>query len=81
MRTARGLMTGDAPATTAACSAVRAGPIAAWLLALLFALPLASSAAADAQRVEHLLAQTPLIDGHNDLRWEIRARRASITWV
>jgi membrane dipeptidase len=26
------------------------------------------------QRVEHVLARTPLIDGHNDLPWEIRER-------
>ena len=28
----------------------------------------------DAQRVAHVLAQTPLIDGHNDLPWEIHSR-------
>jgi len=28
----------------------------------------------DAARVARVLAQTPLIDGHNDLPWEIRAR-------
>ncbi len=28
-------------------------------------------------RVAHVLAQTPLIDGHNDLPWEIRDRYAS----
>jgi len=67
-------MIGGAPATTTACSSVRAGLIAAWPLALLLALPVASRVAADATRVERLLAQTPLIDGHNDLPWEIRAR-------
>lgn len=25
-------------------------------------------------RVMHVLTQTPLIDGHNDLPWEVRAR-------
>jgi len=28
-------------------------------------------------RVEKVLASTPLIDGHNDLPWEIRDRFAS----
>lgn len=28
----------------------------------------------DAERVKRVLAQTPLIDGHNDLPWEIRTR-------
>jgi len=49
--------------------------------ALLFASPvallIASSALAaadDTQRIERILAQTPLIDGHNDLPWEIRER-------
>src|SRR5204862_358787 len=31
-------------------------------------------AATGTERVERVLAQTPLIDGHNDLPWEIRAR-------
>lgn len=30
------------------------------------------------QRVDHVLAKTPLIDGHNDLPWEIRERGAKI---
>jgi len=49
-------------------------------LALLPALWLAAPALAadtDAQRIERVLAQTPLIDGHNDLPWEIRTRFAS----
>ena len=33
-----------------------------------------SSDAALATRVDRVLAQTPLIDGHNDLAWEIRER-------
>jgi membrane dipeptidase len=43
-------------------------------LAALWWLPLAAHAAGEAQRVERVLAQTPLIDGHNDLPWEIRER-------
>jgi membrane dipeptidase len=34
----------------------------------------ADSSAALQQRVERVLAQTPLVDGHNDLPWEIRTR-------
>src|SRR5579859_69104 len=41
--------------------------------ALLLAVS-ASAAPADAQRIARVLTQTPLIDGHNDLPWEIRAR-------
>jgi membrane dipeptidase len=48
------------------------------LIALLCWLPLVAAAAPGddpyAQRVERVLAQTPLIDGHNDLPWEIRDR-------
>jgi membrane dipeptidase len=45
----------------------------------LLLLPALSLAAAPdnadlAQRVRRVLAQTPLIDGHNDLPWEIRSR-------
>jgi membrane dipeptidase len=32
------------------------------------------SASADSQRITRILTQTPLIDGHNDLPWEIRTR-------
>jgi membrane dipeptidase len=45
--------------------------------ALLCALALAPPALAadpDAARLARILAQTPLIDGHNDLPWEIRSR-------
>ena len=43
--------------------------------ALLLWTPLTSQAAEDYQhRVEAVLKQTPLIDGHNDLPWEIRER-------
>lgn len=45
----------------------------AFLPALLLALP-ALAADPGTQRVERILAQTPLIDGHNDLPWEIRSR-------
>jgi membrane dipeptidase len=49
---------------------------------LLFAVLLGGPPAAQAQnqrqdfqqRVDHVLARTPLIDGHNDLPWEIRER-------
>ena len=45
------------------------------ILCLLLCLPLASWAAEDYQhRVDQVLLQTPLIDGHNDLPWEIRER-------
>ncbi len=37
----------------------------------------APAAADDAQRVERVLAQTPLIDGHNDLPCELRVRFSS----
>ena len=42
---------------------------------MLLAAP-ALAAPPDAQRIERVLAQTPLIDGHNDLPWEIRDRFA-----
>src|ERR1700719_3576463 len=49
--------------------------IAIRMLGLLLWLPLAARAAEDYQhRVEQVLLRTPLIDGHNDLPWEIRAR-------
>jgi membrane dipeptidase len=48
------------------------------VLCLLLCLPLTTWAAEDYQhRVEHVLSQTPLIDGHNDLPWEIRERYKS----
>jgi membrane dipeptidase len=48
-------------------------------LALGLALAMTTPAAAQdiAARVAQVLAQTPLIDGHNDLPWEIRARFGS----
>jgi membrane dipeptidase len=46
-----------------------------WVLALLSWVPLAAWGSPDYQlRVEHVLLRTPLIDGHNDLPWEIRDR-------
>jgi membrane dipeptidase len=52
--------------------------------AVAFSLAVASAAAAAeptdskmAARIDRILAQTPLIDGHNDLPWEIRIRFAS----
>jgi membrane dipeptidase len=50
--------------------------IGAWALALAMGFPvmvLAASTDYEA-RVAHVLKQTPLIDGHNDLPWEIRER-------
>ena len=45
------------------------------VLCLLLCLPLTAWAAEDYQhRVDQVLLQTPLIDGHNDLPWEIRER-------
>lgn len=55
---------------------VRAGTI---MTAVLCALPLVAAAAGspgDEQRIDRILQQTPLIDGHNDLAWEIRERFA-----
>lgn len=49
---------------------------AALLASLLLASP-SPAADADPQRIARILAQTPLIDGHNDLPWEIRVRFAS----
>jgi membrane dipeptidase len=45
------------------------------MVCLLLCLPLTAWAAEDYQhRVDQVLLQTPLIDGHNDLPWEIRER-------
>src|SRR6201995_3630966 len=48
-------------------------------ICLLMLCPLAAMAADNAadnyqRRLDQVLAQTPLIDGHNDLPWEIRDR-------
>ncbi len=48
------------------------------MLLVLFALPLAAWGADDyAARIARVLATTPLIDGHNDLPWELRERYKS----
>jgi membrane dipeptidase len=45
------------------------------VICLLLCCPLAAWAADDYQhRIDQVLLQTPLIDGHNDLPWEIRER-------
>jgi membrane dipeptidase len=45
------------------------------ILCLLLCIPVSAWAADDYQhRVQQVLLQTPLIDGHNDLPWEIRER-------
>ena len=54
----------------------RARVASALLPALLLGLP-ALAADPGTQRIERILAQTPLIDGHNDLPWEIRSRFGS----
>ena len=48
--------------------------IAPLLLSALLLLPALTVAASEQQRIERVLAQTPLIDGHNDLPWELRMR-------
>jgi membrane dipeptidase len=48
------------------------------IFCLMLCLPLGAWAAQDYEhRVEQVLLQTPLIDGHNDLPWEIRDRYKS----
>jgi membrane dipeptidase len=48
---------------------------AMYVLGLLLCVPIAVRGADDNQRrVEQILLKTPLIDGHNDLPWEIRER-------
>ena len=54
----------------------RCASVACALSALVLVLPL-HAAETDTQRIERILAQTPLIDGHNDLPWEIRSRLGS----
>jgi membrane dipeptidase len=54
------------------------GRSAAIFVALLFSAPvLADRPSAIDQRVERVLRETPIIDGHNDLPWEIRENYAS----
>jgi membrane dipeptidase len=52
----------------------RRARLAPALLSTLLLVPPAFAAGTDAQRIERILRQTPLIDGHNDLPWEIRSR-------
>jgi membrane dipeptidase len=48
------------------------------MICLMLLFPLSSWATSDYQhRVEQVLLRTPLIDGHNDLPWEIRERYKS----
>jgi membrane dipeptidase len=49
-----------------------AGAVA--MLTLAVALPASAAAPTPQERVARVLTQTPLIDGHNDLPWEIRTR-------
>ena len=54
--------------------------IRAMLALLLAAAQAAASAPAPAPpRIERLLERTPIIDGHNDLAWELRERYGSLT--
>ena len=55
---------------------VLGAPLVLWLAALGLLQPLTSRAADTPVevRVQHVLERTPLIDGHNDLPWEIRER-------
>lgn len=51
--------------------------IAALTLALAAAAPATAQTAADQAKVARVLKATPLIDGHNDLPWEIRTKFGS----
>src|ERR1700744_4108789 len=55
---------------------LRMRDVGAWALALALSFPIMVLAAGTdyEARVAHVLKQTPLIDGHNDLPWEIRER-------
>jgi membrane dipeptidase len=57
---------------------MRSGAPSGAIVALSVLLLAASAVAGDSemQRVARVLAQTPLIDGHNDLPWELRERFA-----
>jgi membrane dipeptidase len=52
---------------------ISSGAVAA---ALLLAGAALAAPSGDSARIDRILAQTPLIDGHNDLPWEIRVRFA-----
>ena len=56
------------------CARSPAGVTLWWLTLAVAVASAATPQAADTQRIERVLAQTPLIDGHNDLPWEIRDR-------
>ena len=61
--------------TTIGCSSPVFVAMATVLASLCAPLAIAqSSDAALTARVDHVLAKVPLIDGHNDLPWEIRER-------
>jgi membrane dipeptidase len=51
-------------------------PLALWVLLALFSTTSAAAPAAQdySARVTHVLKTTPLVDGHNDLPWEIHER-------
>ena len=54
------------------------GALVAWVLLLLSTAALAANPTESVdRRIDKVLAQTPLIDGHNDLPWEIRERFGS----
>ncbi len=48
--------------------------VTALVLGLASATPALANPASDAARLDRILTQTPLIDGHNDLPWELRER-------
>jgi membrane dipeptidase len=47
------------------------------MIAVLLAMQLAEPTAAIAARVDRILARAPVVDGHNDLAWEIRDTQAA----
>jgi membrane dipeptidase len=64
-------------------STIRYSTLMALAIAMLYAPHAAakSNDAALAARVDRVLTQTPLIDGHNDLAWEIRERFGNVYGV
>ncbi len=50
--------------------------VATFVLAWTSSAPAADGPPASRARLERILARTPLIDGHNDLAWELRSRFA-----
>jgi membrane dipeptidase len=60
------------------CGRARAGAaLLPWVLLLSSAVPAANPQETVDRRIDKVLTQTPLIDGHNDLPWEIRERFGS----